>query len=94
MPHAHNNAGPEGTQEQHLVVSEEEDARGFVRPVFRSYRHLMCGTVTTLSLEIAETYATDPGFYDGTYCASCGDHFPVGEDGEFVWDGIDQKVGT
>ena len=29
-----------------------------------------------------------------TFCAICGTHFPVGEDGQFVWDGTDQKVGT
>ena len=43
---------------------------------------------------LAETYARDPYFYSGTFCTGCGTHFPVGEQGEFVWDGTDQKVGT
>lgn len=43
---------------------------------------------------LAETYARDPSFYAGTFCCRCGSHFPVGADGEFVWDGTNQKVGT
>ena len=54
-----------------------------------------CGQVTTMSRSIAETYARDPGFYGGTFCASCGDYFPVGKDGEFVWqDNQGYRVGT
>jgi len=30
----------------------------------------------------------------GTFCAVCRAHFPVGEDGEFTWDGTTEKVGT
>lgn len=86
--------GPDGMQETYLVLSDEERAQGFVRPVRRSYRHLTCGVVTTMGQAIAETYARDPSFYGGTYCAGCRDHFPVGAGGEFVWDGSDQKVGT
>lgn len=53
-----------------------------------------CRGVTTMGLALAETYARDPGFYGGTYCAHCRNHFPVGADGEFVWDGTDERVGT
>lgn len=57
-----------------------------------------CGAVTTMALSIAATYARDPGFYGGTFCTRCGSHFPVGENGEFVWcenDGGDgPRVGT
>lgn len=81
-------------QETYLVLTDEERAQGFVRPVRRSYRHLICGTVTTMGVAIAETYARDPKFYDGTFCAGCRGHFPVGEAGEFIWDGTDEKVGT
>jgi hypothetical protein len=83
-----------GMQETYLVLSDDDRAKGFVRPLRRSYRHLVCGTVTTMGLAIAETYARDPRFYGGTYCAGCRDHFPVGEHGEFVWDGTAEKVGT
>lgn len=85
---------PDGMQEKYLVLSEEERAKGFVRPVRRSYKHLKCGAVTTMGQALAETYARDPYFYGGTYCAHCHQHFPVGAKGEFVWDGTDEKVGT
>lgn len=77
----------------YLVLSEVERAKGYVRPYRQSYRHLPCGTTTTMSWEIAETYARSPAFYGATYCAFCRMHKPVGEGGEFVWaDG--SKVGT
>jgi len=89
------NIGPDGMQESYLVLSEEERAaKGFVRPVRTKYLHLVCGVVTTMGLAIAETYARDPHFYGATFCVECQDHFPVGADGEFVWDGTDLKVGT
>lgn len=53
-----------------------------------------CGAVTTMSLPIAETYAREPGFYGATYCVRCAKHLPVGRDGEFVWDGTNERVGT
>lgn len=131
----------------YIVLTEEERARGFVRPVRQSYRHdgprgpvyelrdltpeeqvryaqfnyakfevfpesespksgrfwtqvdldaigKGCGATTTMSLAIAETYARDPAFYGSTYCATCGKHFPVGERGEFTWNGSAERVGT
>jgi hypothetical protein len=139
-------SGPrKGQQKGYVVLSDEERAKGFVRPVRRSYRHVGrplatelrdltddererysqygyvkfepygedrspltgrywtqqdidriggCGVVTTMGQALAETYARDPDFYDGTFCCGCGAHFPVGKDGEFVWDGTDERVGT
>lgn len=43
---------------------------------------------------LAETYARDPKFYGGTFCAGCHAHFPVGAGGEFVWDHTEERVGT
>jgi len=84
-----------GQQQGYVVLAEEERAKGFVRPVRRSYKHLKCGEVTTMGQTIAETYARSPSFYSGTFCCGCGAHFPVGADGEFVWvDGSGEKVGT
>jgi hypothetical protein len=83
-----------GQQEGYVVLAEEERAKGFVRPLRRSYRHTKCGGVTTMGLALAETYARDPHFYSGTFCCGCRDHGPVGENGEFVWQGTDIKVGT
>lgn len=53
-----------------------------------------CGGTTTMGQALAETYARDPHFYSGTFCATCQKHFPVGADGEFVWAGTNEKVGT
>lgn len=75
----------------YLVLSEEERAKGFVRPVRQSYRHSTCGTVTTMGLALAETYARDPSFYGATYCCHCRMHKPVSE---FTWDGDGQVVGS
>lgn len=138
----------DGQHEAYWVLSGEERAKGFVRPVRRSYRHVGvpgpkhqlrdltaeeherydrfgyvrfeayppsadsavtgrfwtqadldrvgkgCGTVTSMGLALAETYARDPSFYGSTFCAGCRRHLPVGEVGEFVWEGTDERVGT
>lgn len=83
-----------GMQKAYVVLSQEERAQGFIRPVRTSYRHDKCGVVTTMGRALAETYARDPHFYSGTFCCGCRTHFPVGEDGEFTWDGSDERVGT
>lgn len=84
--------------EAYLVLSDEERARGFVRPVRRKYVHAVelggCGAVTTMAKAIAETYARAPRFYGGTYCTGCRMHRPVGAAGEFYWDGTSERVGT
>lgn len=137
---------PVPQNEAYLVLSEEERAKGFVRPVRRSYVHVGrpgpkfplldlteeqrksfgdefakyekypeslspavgrfweqkeidavgkgCGAVTTMAVPLAETYARDPGFYGATYCVGCQMHRPVGKEGEFVWDGTNERVGT
>lgn len=95
--------------EQHtayLVLSDEERAKGFVRPVRTAYKHIElrgvvgddgatakpCGVVTTMALALSETYARDPKFYGGTFCVGCKMHRPVGRDGEFVWIGRDGQT--
>ena len=132
---------------KYLVLSDEERAKGFVRPLRYSYKHVGiagpahptrdltdrerelygehgfikfepyphssssamgrfwtkdqldqvgkgCGSITTMGRPLAETYARQPGFYGATYCCACEKHRPVGADGEFVWDGTDERVGT
>jgi hypothetical protein len=69
--------------EVYLVLSEEERAKGFVRPVRRTYVHTVCGTATSMGYALAETYARNPAFYGATYCVRCQMHKPVGE---FLWD--------
>lgn len=83
--------GPDGMQETYLVLSEEERAKGFVRPLRQSYIHEKCGGLTSMGMAIAETYARDPKFYGATYCAVCKDHYRVDE---FIWDGTTEKVGS
>lgn len=90
---------PRDQAEVYLVLSDEERAKGFVRPVRHSYVHARelggCGAVTTMGQTLAETYARQPSFYGATYCVTCSMHRPVGELGEFIWDdGSGQKVGT
>lgn len=85
--------GPDGMQDKYLVLSNEERAKGFVRPLRRSYVHDACGAVTTMGRVIAETYARDPHFYTGTYCVRCQQHFAVGKDGHFRWIEADGLTG-
>lgn len=98
---------PNGQQKGYVVLSAEERAKGFKRPVRRSYVHVGniaagkpgCGTTTTMGQALAETYATNPYFYDSTFCCQCGKHFPVGPadmDGEFIWanQATEEYVGT
>lgn len=83
-----------GMQKGYVVLSDSERAKGFVRPVRRTYTHETCGTDTTMGQSLAETYAWEPSFYSGTFCVHCRDYHPVGPDGEFVWKGTQEKVGT
>lgn len=79
---------PTGQQQVYLVLTEEERAKGFVRPVRTKYTHKVCGTETTMGLAIAETYARDPKFYGGTFCCHCGKHFHLEtvDGSQFFWE--------
>lgn len=50
-----------------------------------------CGTVTSMGLALAETYARDPSYYGATFCCQCRTHLPVCE---FVWEGTVERVGS
>lgn len=96
-----------GLQKDYVVLSAEERAKGYVRPVRRTYVHIGhgakfdgcvqltngsgCGVATTMAPSIAETYARDPSFYSGTYCCGCKTHLPLTE---FMWDGTTEQVGS
>lgn len=91
-------SGPGPQNEAYLVLSEEERAKGFVRPVRRAYVHQRgtedrraCGTVTRMSLALCETYARDPKFYGATHCVGCQMHLPVDQ---FDWDEDGEVVGS
>lgn len=82
---------PDGQNTDYVILSDADRAKGYIRPVRLSYRHLKCGQKTSMPQKIAETYAVNPSFYGATFCCTCGTHLPVGEHGEFVW--IDEKTG-
>jgi hypothetical protein len=78
---------PQAQHDVYLILSEEERAKGFVRPLYRAYIHHdpECGVVTRMGLALCETYARNPSFYGATYCCRCRLHRPVGREGEFTW---------
>jgi hypothetical protein len=100
----HESAGTnKGQQKAYLVLSEEERAKGFVRPVRYRYVHLACGGVTTMGAALSETYARDPKFYGGTFCCNCGTHFRLQDarpgvktqdDWAFLWEPEGDPVGS
>src|SRR5712671_4762570 len=77
-----------GMQKGYVVLSADERAKGFVRPLRDTYTHNTCGTDTKMGRTIAETYARDPKFYNGTFCVHCREHFPLDQ---FVWKGTDEQ---
>lgn len=72
-----------GMQQSYIVLTPEERAKGFVKPVRRTYVHKVCGAATTMGFALAETYARNPRFYSGTYCVGCSAHFALDQ---FHWD--------
>ncbi len=80
-----------GEQKAYVVLTPEERAKGFVRPVRTAYTHLRCGYTTSMSKDIAETFAADPKFYSTGYCSHCRTFFPLTE---FVWAGTNDVVGS
>lgn len=72
-----------GQHGSYWVLSDEERAKEWVRPLRRTYTHDRCGMATKMGLKLSETYAREPSFYGATFCAGCGTHFPVSE---FKWE--------
>jgi hypothetical protein len=80
-----------GQHDGYIVLCPDERAKGFVRPYRDAYKHVSCGTVTTMGKALSETYARDPKFYGATFCCGCNRHLPVAE---FVWTADGQEVGS
>lgn len=80
---SHTRLRPDGQQQGYVVLTPEERAKGFVKPVRDTYLHTRCGSTTKMGRSIAETYAREPKFYSGTFCCRCGTHFPLTE---FAWE--------
>jgi hypothetical protein len=72
-----------GQQKGYVVLTPEVRAKGFVKPVRKSYIHQKCGTLTSMGRSLAETYARNPRFYSGTFCVGCSAHFNLDE---FSWE--------
>lgn len=53
-----------GQHKDYIVLCDEERQKGFVRPYRDRYKHLKCGTVTTMGRALSETYARDPKFWE------------------------------
>ena len=87
----HREIQPDGMQRGYVVLSEAERAKGFVRPVRRAYVHDACGKVTTMAVALAETFARNPKFYGGGFCATCRTHFKIDE---FMWYETTERVGS
>ena len=87
----HRETRPDGMQKDYVVLCPDERKKGFIRPVRRSYWHKACHSVTTMGLALAETYARDPKFYSGTFCATCRAHFPLDQ---FLWEGTTEVLGS
>lgn len=88
----HREINPEtGMQKDYVVLSQAERDKEFVRPLRHTYTHKKCGAMTTIGHSLAETYARNPKFYNGTFCVFCKMHFPVAE---FLWAETDEQVGT
>lgn len=86
---SHKALKPNGQQQGYIVLTPEERAKGFVQAVRNSYRHLKCGGVTTMGQGLSETYARNPWFYSGTFCATCGSHYDLSE---FEWTGSSESL--
>jgi hypothetical protein len=81
--------GPQN--EAYLVLSDDELAKGYVRPYRDRYVHKTCGVETVMGEKLSATYARDPLFYGATYCVHCRMHLPVSE---FTWSRDGLPVGS
>ena len=80
--YSHTRDRGDGQQVGYVVLSDEERAKGWVKPYRDSYVHEKCGTLTKMGRSLSETYARDPRFYSGTFCVGCGAHFTLDQ---FHW---------
>lgn len=70
---------PNGQHERHPSEVQPE----YVQPIRHKYIHQRCQTETVMrGHNLAETYATNPGYYTSTFCVGCRDYFPIAE---FYW---------
>jgi hypothetical protein len=88
---------PDGQYERH--PTEDPTGKKFVRPIRRDYYHDECGKVTKMPVNVAETIAVNPTYYNRMFCAGCRKYIYTGEKSALFWlddnnEPTDQKVGT
>ncbi len=74
---------PVAQQAVYLVLSDDEIAKGYVKPYRTGYTHKTCGGITTMGHRLSATYARNPWFYGSTYCVKCAMHRRLSE---FTWE--------
>jgi len=56
--------------------------------------HFGCGRKTSIDMQMALNFAGNPKFYRSARCSHCDNHFPVGDNGQFIWEDTTVRVGT
>jgi len=85
----------DGQQKCHIVLSDEEIAKGYVQPVRLKYIHLKCGFETRMLEGCAQTYARKPSFYKCQFCLACRHHFSLKDtDGAYTFRWSSQMPGA
>lgn len=72
----------------HLQITEHERAQGYVRPLWHTYQHALCGSVQPIRFaDAARELARNPGHlaWKGIWCSKCKDAIPIGPDGHAFW---------
>jgi hypothetical protein len=74
----------------YVHVGKPPEGEKFEYPIRKRWGQA-CGRRTEMGRALAERYARDPSFYSGTFCCTCGAHFPLDQ---FVWEGTTDQVGS
>jgi len=81
----------------HLELTPTEVAAGYVRPLWHTWQHVLCGSVQPLRFgDAARELARNPQLVDqegnrsllwnkGLHCLKCNDAVKIGPDGFAVW---------
>lgn len=64
---------------------------GYIRSLRLNYQHDKCGTINTLTRDLAEFIEKDPKSQMKLSCFKCRKKFPIQE---FVWAHTNKRVGT
>lgn len=65
-----------------VVLTEQELAAGFVRPLRLRVLHIFCGRPSAVMAGQAEDLAKDPASWSTCWCGVCGRRLPIEQ---FTW---------